>query len=141
MLSKFFHVRVHSQVDQAASGNLPAMFGRTFEEATEALGRLPRMFAEPDGSFVWVASHEPAWQIDGVLYDGAGRLWYVELKGCCPQDAFDQLLLTLGWPQTPVAFQLVQEAVSLDEAGFRQYAGWLIEPTLSNETSAAPRQT
>lgn len=100
------------------------MFNRTFEEVSDALAALPRMYVEPDGSFVWVAANEPAWQIDGVLYDGAGRLWYVELKGCCPQDEFDHLLSTLGWPQTPVEFQLVHEAVLLPEADFRGYAGW-----------------
>jgi hypothetical protein len=28
----------------------------------------------------------------------------------------------LGWPQTPLVFQLVREAVFLDEAEFRRWA-------------------
>jgi hypothetical protein len=123
MLSAPFHVTIHAEADKAAAG--PRVFPRSFEEVCRALAGLPRMFIEPDGSFVWVASAEPRWQIDGVLYDGAGGLWYVELKGCCPQAPFDELLSTLGWPQTRVRFQLVQQAVMLGEDEFRLHAGWL----------------
>jgi hypothetical protein len=123
MLSNYFHINIHAE-PRADSGASPTLFPYTFEEVSVALAALPRMFVEPDGSFVWVASGEPAWQLDGVLYDGAGRLWYVELKGRCPQEAFDRLLSALGWPATPVVFQLVREAISLDEGEFRGYAGW-----------------
>ncbi|HEV3340229.1 MAG TPA: hypothetical protein VG125_07720 [Pirellulales bacterium] len=125
MLSTVFHVSIHAGTGQAAATPAARMFACSFEEVVEALGRLPRMFVEPDGSFVWVASEEPGWQIDGVLYDGTARLWYVELKGCCPQAQFDELLSSLGWPQRPVTFQLVQEAATLDEEEFRRHVGWL----------------
>ena len=48
-------------------------------ERTEA---LPRMFFEPDGSFVWVAAAdaETPWQIDGLLSDRAGRLIAAEFE-------------------------------------------------------------
>jgi molybdopterin-guanine dinucleotide biosynthesis protein A len=95
----------------------------TFEQAAEDLARLPRMFVEPDGSFVWVAADGRGdWQVDGGLYDRAGRLLYVELKGCCPPDAFDNLLRAWGWPTTALMFQLVQHAVFLAEADFRSWA-------------------
>jgi hypothetical protein len=123
MLSIDLHVNIHA-LPRAGPGQSPSLFARTFEEVSDSLAALPRMFVEPDGSFVWVASSGPAWQLDGVLYDGAGRLWYVELKGRCPQEEFDRLLSALGWPQTAVVFQLVREAVELDEPAFRRHAGW-----------------
>lgn len=96
-------------------------FAVTFEQAAEALGRLPRMFVEPDGSFVWVSSRQAAaWQVDGVLYDRDQRLLYVDLQGRCPEWEFDQLLAAVGWPATPVMFLLVHEAAFLDEVEFRR---------------------
>ena len=124
MISRAFHVNIHRQPLGMVDGG-PIMFPRTFEHVTDSLARLPRMFIEPDGSFVWVASHEPPWQVDGVLYDGTKGLWYAEVKGSCPEPQFDELLRTLGWPKTPVVFQLVEEAMELHEDGFRRYAGWV----------------
>lgn len=98
----------------------------SFEAALAALERLPRMFIEPDGSFVWVGEQgESAWQLDGVLFDRAGELVYVELKGTCPSARFDELLTTLGWPQVQFVFQLAREALFLDEAEFRRWTEFL----------------
>ena len=103
-------------------------FALTFEEAVAALERLDRMFVEPDGSFVWVAasarSHgaEGTWQLDGNLFDRNGRLLLVDLKGGCPEEDFNRLLTAFGWPGTPVLFELMREAVFLDETEFRRYA-------------------
>lgn len=98
-------------------------FACTFEQATARLAALERMYCEPDGSFVWVSSQqESPWQVDGNLYDRDGRLLFVDLKGICPPAAFDRLLEALGWPQTPVMFQLTREAVFLDEEEFRRLA-------------------
>ena len=84
---------------------------------------LERMFFEPDGSFVWVGSAAgQAWQLDGLLADRAGRLLYVELKGRCPSDVLDGILATFGRPEHGLMFQLVREAVFLDESEFRRYA-------------------
>lgn len=97
--------------------------GVSFEDAAAALSNLPRMYCEPDGSFVWVSSHsEATWQVDGNLFDRAGQLLLVDLKGSCPSAAFDQLLAAFGWPRVPLMFQLVRQAVFLDEATFRAYA-------------------
>lgn len=98
-------------------------FDCTFETAAAGLAELERMFCEPDGSFVWVSSQgEPVWQVDGNLYDKEQRLRFVDVKGSCPDAALDRLLTALGWPATPVIFQLLREAVFLDEAAFRRYA-------------------
>ena len=79
------------------------------------------MYCEPDGSFVWVSSQgEPAWQVDGNLYDHNERLLFVDLKGTCPPREFDRFLAALGWPRTKLMFQLTREAVFLDEAEFRR---------------------
>ena len=101
-----------------------AVFPVTFEQAEAAMAVLPRLFIEPDGSFVWVADDaQRSWQVDGNLYDRDGRLVYVEAKGSCPAEAFDQLLRAVGWPDVPLVFQLIREAVYLDETAFRRYAG------------------
>ncbi len=107
---------------------LAESFSLSFEEAAEALESLERMFIEPDGSFVWVSPHavtrtsDSVWQLDGCLHDRNSRLLMVDLKGSCPEAAFDRLLGALGWPATPVMFQLSREAVFLDEFEFRRYA-------------------
>jgi hypothetical protein len=100
-----------------------------FEETCASLNQLKQLLIEPDGSFVWSSrSGETRWQVDGVLYDRAAKLIYVELKGTCPAAQFDQLLSIFGWPQTPLMFQLVREAAFLDEANFRRQAAiWQFE--------------
>ena len=102
----------------------------SFEEARERLVHLARMYCEPDGSFVWVSSQgEPAWQVDGNLYDLAERLLFVDLKGTCPPESFDKLLTAFGWPETQIMFQLTREAVFLDEAEFRRHAAGRMQQT------------
>jgi hypothetical protein len=109
--------------DPARSPTFDSYFEVTFEQAAEALGRLPRLDAEPDGFFLLNGEHEGRrWQIDGHLFDFADRLHRVELHGACPAETFDALLRCFGWPQTPVAFELVHEGVALDETAFRQWA-------------------
>jgi hypothetical protein len=93
----------------------------TFDCCAEILATLPRMFFEPDGSFVWTGEHAGgAWQIDGVLYDQGPQLAYAEISGSAPPDEFDQLLAALGWPAAPVMFQLVPEGVFVSETEFRR---------------------
>ncbi len=100
-----------------------SLFACDFETALDRLALLERMYCEPDGSFVWASPlGEPAWQVDGNLYDRQQRLSYVEVAGSCPPRQFDQLLASLGWPETALVFQLRQEAVLLDEREFRRYA-------------------
>jgi len=136
-----FHISIHArsqevveaqtiQLDRGAfqalavpQAALAAPFQISFEEAALALGKLERLFIEPDGSFVWTSPGGGlTWQVDGNLFDRNGRLLFVDLKGSCPSDQFDRLLGALGWPATPVMFQLVREAVFLDETEFRRHA-------------------
>ncbi len=81
----------------------------SFEQVAEELQKLPRMFLEPDGSFVWVGQ-ENRWQIDGNLFDRDGKLVYVELKGKAGSEALRQIAECLGWPRQALVVQLVREA-------------------------------
>jgi hypothetical protein len=95
-----------------------------FDHALEQFAALPRMFIEPDGSFVWTGAGDGGqpWQVDGNLIDRGDVLAYVELKGSCPAGQFDELLRGLGWPESPVLFQLLQRGLFLTEAEFRALA-------------------
>lgn len=90
----------------------------SFEEAYSALQSLPRMFIEPDGSWVWVSSDpEQPWQLDGMLYDRGGKLLYVELKGHAPEDVLAQVCEHFGCTPPDCVVQFVRHAVvvSLEE--------------------------
>jgi hypothetical protein len=94
-----------------------------FDEASERLARLPRMFVEPDGAFVWTSpAAERPWQVDGNLFERGGHVLLVDLKGSCPPAEFDRLLEAFGWPAEPVMLGLVRAAVFLDEPTFRRHA-------------------
>jgi hypothetical protein len=96
----------------------------SFDATTASLAALPRMFIEPDGSFVWVGTRPEGelWQVDGNLIDRGEVLAYVELKGCCPVERFDEFLRALGWPEAPLAFQLPRRGIYLAEDEFRRLA-------------------
>jgi hypothetical protein len=96
----------------------------TFDDTLDQLAQLPRMFIEPDGSFVWrgTADDGQAWQLDGNLIDRGSVLDYVELSGICPAERLDDVLQALGWPESPLVFQLPRVGVTLTEAEFRQQA-------------------
>jgi hypothetical protein len=110
----------------AADGKPPtfdAYFERTFEAVLDALTRIPRLDAEPDGFFVLAGGQGPSlWRVSGHLFDFGGALHRVELHGDCPAESFDALLACVGWPWTPLAFELVHEGVALEEQDFRRYA-------------------
>jgi hypothetical protein len=95
----------------------------SFDEAIDRLSQLERMYAEPDGSFVWVSAREGlSWQVDGNVFDRDGRVVLVDMKGSCPPEEFDRLLACFGWPGEPPLFQLVRPAVFLEESVFRRHA-------------------
>ena len=98
-------------------------FACTWEQAAERLQRLPRMIFEPDGSWIHSGGAGPdRWQVDGHLFDFAGRLHRVELHGCCPEESLDKLLRCFGWPEQEVVFEQVRAGVRLTEAQFRAAA-------------------
>jgi hypothetical protein len=136
-----FHTIVHARPQGATYGDAvqiqgvsvrpvqltPAMLSErmphSFEEVAASLNALPRMFCEPDGSLVWVAPQdEEAWQVEGNLFDRDGRLAFVDLKGQCTARAWRQLLAALGSDSRDLVFQLVREAVYLDEDDFLKVA-------------------
>lgn len=74
-------------------GALPSRF----EEVAARLEAIERLHFEWDGSFVWrSAAGEAAWQLDGMIYDLAERIQYVDLKGCCPRGVWRELLEILA---------------------------------------------
>ena len=74
-----FHVNLFADPKETA-------FACTWEDAATQFERLPRMIFEPDGSFVVSGGvRESRWQVDGHLFDFAGRLHRLELHGECPR--------------------------------------------------------
>ena len=76
----------------------------TFEQVADRLRECDRLFFEEDGSFVWtgeqrVPERSPErspekgqrWQVDGMVYDAAGQVQYIDLKGTCPLAPWKQL--------------------------------------------------
>ncbi|HEX3727811.1 MAG TPA: hypothetical protein VHV08_16275 [Pirellulales bacterium] len=141
MMVSFF-ISVHACPSQAAAGPMIQLGGQSFatlavaldalgttmmplsfEAARASLAQFDRMYTEPDGSFVWVSAQGTVpWQVDGNLFDRDERLLFVDLRGSCPAEQFDQLLRAFGWPKTRLIFQLTREAVLLDENEFRRHA-------------------
>ena len=133
-----FHISIHArpdglfiertaQVDGIATKildvppqHLTAALPVSFEEAESRLAALPRLFIEPDGSFVWVSNdgESPAWQLDGMMYDREGHLLYVELKGNCSTTSFRNLLAAIGDPGTLFVVQLVRHGLVMDADEF-----------------------
>jgi hypothetical protein len=99
-----------------------------FDVALGRLGEMPRLYVEPDGSFVWTSSRSApspgvaAWQVDGNAFEKDGRVLLVDLKGRCPAEEFDRLLAAFGWPGQPLMMQLVRSTVFLGEGSFRGHA-------------------
>jgi len=113
---------------------LSSRFASSFEQAVAELQQLERMYVELDGSFVWRGqwpqhspqhltegqppdtpdTPEPPWQLDGMLYDHAGHIQRVELKGDAPLFVWEQLLAVFGWPQQPLLAHLVDHQCWLD---------------------------
>jgi len=112
-----FHCSIHG-------GAPTAPLAVSFDAALAELGSLPRLFIEPDGSFVWrgVSNDGEAWQVDGNLIDRGEVLDFVELKGACPSERLDEVLRMLGWPALQLTFQLPRQGVFLTEEAFRRQA-------------------
>ena len=65
---------------------------RSFEEFIQAVSDWDGMFAELDGSWVWVFHHDhKRYQLDGMVYDQAGKIEYVEVKGNSNREAWERI--------------------------------------------------
>lgn len=96
----------------------------SFDEAYGRLEKIPQLFIEPDGAFLWsgwdrkVDPPRERWRLDGCLYDSGPRLQYVELKGRCEVDQVWQTLLeALGADDRKAMIQHLRSGhfVSLDD--------------------------
>jgi hypothetical protein len=124
-----FFVRVFA-ADGAGKKALPV----TFDAAYSALAELPRLFIEPDGSFVWTSPPgEAAWQVDGTLVDGGETLYYCELKGMCPPESLDQMLHCIS-SNAELTIEDVAQGTTFSKAEFRR----LTSPP--DAPAAAPRR-
>src|SRR5688572_29128689 len=83
MIRHMLNFHVHIAATEQSVANMAS-----FDAALAALALLPRLFIEPDGSFVWTGdAHGRPWQVDGNLIDRGDCLAYVELKGFCPEES------------------------------------------------------
>ena len=95
-----------------------------FDDVLNQLGSLPRLYAEPDGSFVWTSPQENTrWQVNGNLYERNDRVLFVEIKGSCPASEFDQLLACFLSDEKACVVQLTRPAVFVTVEVFRAHAG------------------
>ncbi len=119
-----FHAIIHGE-----DGGRPGPLTVSFESATMALATLPRLFIEPDGSFIWSQfdADGTAWQVEGNLMDQGPSLAHVEMNGHCPETAFNELLAAFGWPGEKLLFQLPRQGVVLDEDAFRRSASSVLD--------------
>jgi len=94
-----------------------------FDDVLNQLGNLSRLYAEPDGSFVWTSPHDHArWQVNGNLYEKNDNILFVELKGFCPASEFDQLLACFLLDEKACVVQLTRPAVFVTVEVFRTHA-------------------
>lgn len=136
-MTDYFHAIIHAapesipetisiewdgqQLNTLQLTKLQTRFDMSFEDVAEAFDALPRMFLEPDGSFVWVDGEgSNSFQLDGLLVDDGVRLVNVEVKGQVDQSGLEQFLRSLGWPEQSMVFQLVTHGIYLSESEFRK---------------------
>ncbi|PQO47607.1 hypothetical protein [Blastopirellula marina] len=109
-MSDSFPISLHPD---PASGLFPI----SFEQVEAVWSEWPRMFFEPDGSFVWVADDQ-SWQLDGVVYDRDDHVLRVDLTGVYQTAPLEQLFRTLGWPEANLRVELVRDGQFLEVADF-----------------------
>lgn len=66
-----------------------------FEDVSDRLSQVDRLHMELDGSFVWVG---PNWQLDGMIYDHADCIRYIDLKGHCGRQQWQALIRWIADP-------------------------------------------
>ncbi len=117
---------------QGLSGGPPqylATMPVTFEQMQQDLLQNTNSDCEPDGFFLITGREQGAfWRLNGHMHEfqpegsDSPMMHRVELNGECPESIFDSVLGAMGWPNCKLAFELVQEGISLGEQQLRQYA-------------------
>ncbi len=111
--------------DQWSQPAGPSPLRISFEAIADQLSAWPGMYFEMDGSFVWVSTERSEdgaarWQLDGMIYDRAGTVQYVELKGRCDRNAWTKLVSVLNPDDTPIVVHLIQSSAWVLESDFRK---------------------
>lgn len=69
---------------------------QTFEGFIQAISGWDGMYAEWDGSWVWVFyENQDRYQLDGMLYDQGGVIEYMEIKGRATRAAWEKICSVL----------------------------------------------
>ncbi|HBJ35889.1 MAG TPA: hypothetical protein DDZ51_14295 [Planctomycetaceae bacterium] len=87
MIQSLFHVYIY--------GPDGGPLASRFEDVSDRLSQVDRLHMELDGSFVWVG---PNWQLDGMIYDHADRIRYIDLKGHCQLQQWQTLMRWIADP-------------------------------------------
>lgn len=113
------HIRVRGGSGENSRSHDPTSLKVDFDKVFARLRAFPRLFIEPDGSFVWRgANGGEDWQIDGQLHDAGPSLFCVELTGMCPDPEWRRLLDAIRAEGESLTIELVQVGKMLDEETF-----------------------
>ena len=111
-----FHAIVRPAAGEA--GTVATGFSKSYETVAESLAEIPRLYIEPDGSFVWVSSEDVARKINGQVTDDGSQVMFVEFRGRALQKDIDPILSTLRDPVTDLQVQLLPGGEIIDESAF-----------------------
>ena len=109
----------------------PGFFRHSFEQFMDITTAWSGVYAEGDGSWSWVAGEknarrEPLWKVEGMIYDRADRIFYVELQGQIDNTAWPKLIEALGvWHEDRILICLTKQGVWVEAESF---ASWLGKP-------------
>ena len=107
---KQLRLRLYGRVNGAGpQAGVP--LGVSWEAAFDRLALLPRMFAEPDGSFLWSGDDATvgAWQLEGTLFDDGQVVRRIELAGNCSQANWEKFLQALDCDWTSVSVESLDD--------------------------------
>lgn len=116
-------LRIYGRIPPLAAGQTPAPADHgqplriSLERALAKLEQLPRMFVEPDGSFLWTGDDSGSsghWQLEGTVYDDGQVVRYVDLHGHCPAGQWKQFLAAFDESLDSVLLQRLDCNVIVD---------------------------
>ena len=112
-----FRVHLHGGENASGTGLLP--LGGSFEELSDRLSGFPLAQVELDGAFV-VRVMSSGCQIDGMIYDLAGVVQYIELVGRATQNTWLGLIESLCNDLSKVSCQNLKTGRVSSVAEFQQ---------------------